>query len=307
MIPLFPKFKKMSVSDRSFVDDRTRLQPPYSTFNFTNLWSWDTREDRMLSILNDNLVVRFSDYSNAEPFFSFFGTNACENTAHQLLQHAEELKVSPKLRFVSEESTALLLDSKLCLAEDRDSFDYIFSTTELAEAQGAKFKARRNHARQFLREYPNAKFEIREFRDPSTQEQITSVIRLWETKKKKEGKIYDPCHEENAIRRLMHTAESHSLTFSCVTILNVMVGFSIDEILHDGYALAHFVKADVSFKGIYEFLNENVAKYLITNQIQLWNWQQDLNIPGLRKLKMSYKPVGFLKKFFVMRSDSLRR
>ena len=48
------------------------------------------------------------------------------------------------------------------------------------------------------------------------------------------------------------------------------------------------------------------GQYRAANGVEFWNWQQDLNIPGLRKLKMSYKPIGFLKKFFVMRHGKFR-
>ena len=57
--------------------------------------------------------------------------------------------------------------------------------------------------------------------------------------------------------------------------------------------------SNLSFKGIYEFMNEKIAQELVKQNIHLWNWQQDLNLEGLRKLKLSYRPIDFLKKFTV--------
>ena len=78
-----------------------------------------------------------------------------------------------------------------------------------------------------------------------------------------------------------------------------MIGFSIDELLPNKFVMGHFIKADVRYKGIYEFLNEKTAGYLYINNYLDWNWQQDLGITGLRKLKKSYQPLKMFKKFKV--------
>ena len=78
-----------------------------------------------------------------------------------------------------------------------------------------------------------------------------------------------------------------------------MIGFSIDEIVPHSIRYITFFKADNSFKGISEFLNEKVAQYLVVHDVVLWNWQQDLGIEDLRRSKMSYRPVNFLKKYRV--------
>lgn len=75
MIPQFPEFKIVEVGDREAVESHTHRYPPYSDFNFTSLWAWDTSNERMISELNGNLVVRFTDYATNEPFLSFLGTN----------------------------------------------------------------------------------------------------------------------------------------------------------------------------------------------------------------------------------------
>jgi len=80
MIPTFPKFKSLELSDRAEVERFTSRHPPYSDYNFTSLWCWDIYERVLLSQLDGNLIVRFTDDATGEPFYSFFGYNTASST-----------------------------------------------------------------------------------------------------------------------------------------------------------------------------------------------------------------------------------
>lgn len=304
MIPEFPNFKKIELSDKKEVEEFVSKFPPYSAFNFTNLWAWDIRGDREIAKLNENLVIRFTDYETEEPFLSFLGINKCENTALTLLSFACKSEICPKLRFITEESIGNLQSANLCVAEDRDNSDYLFSPPKLSKLQGVEFKKIRHLAKRFSEEYPDAVFQSKDLSDLSVQNEIHLMLRKWECRKQEQNKECDLRFEEKALNRLLQSAKSHNLTLSCVFLHNKMIGFSIDEILPNQNVIAHFIKADNSFKGIYEFLNRELAQYLEALNITLWNWQQDLNIKNLRETKLSYRPVAFLKRYTVSFNDS---
>lgn len=144
MIPQFPKFKAVEVSDRATVEAHTHRYPPYSDFNFTSLWAWDTSGERMISELNANLVVRFTDYSTHEPFFSFLGANEQDNTARTLLEHATETGIIAELRLMPQCSVADIRSSALHSIEDRNNFDYVYSVPEHSALSGGHYKRSRN-------------------------------------------------------------------------------------------------------------------------------------------------------------------
>lgn len=75
MIPEFPKFKHIELIDKEEIEQITHKYPPYSDFNFVSMWSWDIKGEIRISKLNNNLVVRFTDYLSGNPFFSFLGDN----------------------------------------------------------------------------------------------------------------------------------------------------------------------------------------------------------------------------------------
>lgn len=297
MIPKFPDFKKLELSDREDFEKFVSKFLPYSAFNFTYLWAWDLGE---ISELNGNLVVRFAtDFKTMKPFLSFLGNNECESTMRTLLSFARSSELSPELRFIPGEVIKYLKSASLKMEEDRDNFDYLFSPTKLAEFQGNQFKELRRLARIFSEKYPEAVFQLKDLNDLSVQKKILLTLRKWEYRKKMQNKSYDLNFEERALCRLLENAKHHELILSCVFLHDEMIAFSIDEILPDGNAMAHFVKAINSFNGIYEFLNRELAKHLKTLNIVLWNWQQDLDIKNLRDTKLGYRPVAFLEMYTV--------
>lgn len=300
MIPEFPNFKKIELSDKKEIEGYVSKFPPYSTFNFTNLLMWDVKNNREVSKLNGNLVFLYSVFFAEKSFLSFLGENKCEDTALTLLSFANNNpKIYPELRFITEESAKQMQSANLRIKEDRNNFDYLFSPSKLAELQGIKFKELRRLARRFSEEYPDAVFQLKDLSDLSIQNKIHLMLRQWECRKKAQNKICDLKFEEKALSRLLENAKSHKLILSCIFLHDVMLGFSIDEVLPNQNAIAHFIKADNSFRGIYEFLNKELAQYLTTLDVLSWNWQQDLNIKSLRETKLGYRPIAFLKRYTV--------
>lgn len=299
LIPQFPHFKEVSLHDRSLIKKITQEYPPYSDFNFTNLWTWDVLETRKLASLNDNLVILFSDYRTATPILSFLGHHKVEDTASAILNHTEKLKAEPTLKYIPEETAKLLCPKTFKVAEDKTNHDYIFLVKDMANPIATNLKSKRRLANKFLNSYPQVKIQTQELSDPMTQKNIFDVLYCWEQNKKIDNKAYEIIYEEIALRRLINSAHNHDLILTCIYDEDKMIAFSIDELLPNNYALSHFIKADIKYKGIYEYLNQVVASMLLRLGVEYWNWEQDLNLEGLRKLKMSYRPVNFLKKYEV--------
>lgn len=299
MLPTFPKFKKIELSDRTHIESHTSKHSPYSDFNFTNLWAWDVTEARMVSELNGNLVVLFTDYITCEPGLSFIGNNCIASTVRTLIDYSICADVASVLRYIPEESVKGVMSENFRVEEDERNYDYVFSVLELANMEGKKFKQKRRLVSKFLGNHPHAQFLKLDFNDKNTHKQITSTLYKWWHNKKITDKKYELEHEELAINRLLDTAEQHNLILTGVLLEGEMIAFSIDEILPNKNALSHFIKADLAYKGIYEFLNREISRYLMDQGVEFWNWEQDLGIEGLRQAKKSYRPAKYFKKYKV--------
>jgi hypothetical protein len=77
-----------------------------------------------------------------------------------------------------------------------------------------------------------------------------------------------------------------------------LAAYTIAEILPDRTLVIHFEKGDPTFKGAYQAINQKFLAH-VPAEIQTVNREQDLGDDGLRKAKLSYQPIGFIKKFGV--------
>jgi hypothetical protein len=58
----------------------------------------------------------------------------------------------------------------------------------------------------------------------------------------------------------------------------------------------HFEKALSGYKGLWQFINQAFAS-ILPETYETINREQDLGEEGLRSAKMSYHPIGFVKKY----------
>ena len=296
MIPAFPQFKPIELSDKEQVEKITQKYPQYSDFNFVSMWSWDIKGEMRLSILNGNLVVRFTDYLTGEPFFSFIGDNEINNTAEILLQLSKKEGLGSILKMVPEHSIKNLDTTKFKIEDDRDHFDYIYNISELKNFPGGKFARKRNEVSNFLKKYPEAEAKIIDLKDKNVDASIVNLFLEWiKVKISKEG-VYES-HEEVAVDRLLLAVDI--CNFLCVGVFvdSKLIGFLINEPLEGEYVLAHASKTNKTFSGINGFLMNKNGEFLDSIGKKLFNYEQDLGMENLRDAKTRFRPTLFLKKY----------
>lgn len=299
-IPIFPNFKKVELGDRSSIESITGLYPAYSDFDFTSLWAWDVDDAREISRLNDNLVVKFTDYATGKPFLSFLGVNNPTNCALELLKFAEKHNMPRELSLVPEASVIGIDREKFNVTEDRDQFDYVFSVPHLARLEGSDYRNVRQSAAKFKREHPTAQVDFPAIIDSAVQNAIFS---LSDDSLKKKGEPDGSSEREGiAIQRLLQSVHPQTLLLSVVREGSDIRAFSIDEHISDKMCMGHFWKADTSLPGIYEFMAQKIAEQLQKHGIEHWNWEQDLGIENLRRNKLKFKPDTLLKKYRITAS-----
>ena len=298
MIPLFPNFKLLEIEDKSDFENITKKFEPYSDFNFISLWSYNTEEDTQISILNENLVIKFRDYINNEPFYSFIGNAQTEETINALLLRSQEEGIKPELKLIPEVNIVGKPNlEKFNIQEDRDSFDYILSADEIALLSGDKYHTHKNFVNRFQRTYED--YHVREINllDPSINEQIINVFYVWEKKRNKERA--DTIHELTAITRLLKDANEFSVIALGIYDRETLVGFIIASLEQMNYSVSHFTKSDTDYDGISYFMYHNLSKTLVEKGYKFINNEQDLGIPGLRKSKEQWNPAHYLKKYII--------
>ncbi len=299
-LPDFPDFIKLQLSHKEILQAIASQFPPYSDYNFVSLFTWDTDSAIGIARLNDNLVVRFSDYHDGAQFMSLLGINNLSETIEVILAYCREAGLPTELRLVGEAVIEALppeVKAQYEIQEDRDNHDYILSAVNMSDINQFHPKKRTKYNR-FVREYEN-RFVCQQLNldSPAVHEEIRQLLVDWQNIGKQA--MEDAEREFAAINRcLKHHNELNILGYGTY-VDSRLVAFTLFEIFHNKTAMLHFGKSDIHHKGSNEHLQHNLAKFLKGIDIELMNNEQDMGIEGLRKSKEASLPVSFLKKYTI--------
>jgi uncharacterized protein len=297
MIPQFPDFKKLELSDKDDVEKFTSKYPPYADHNFLGTLSWDVHEKILISQLNGNYVIRFADYSTGEPFYTYLGNNKVNETAKALLDISKKENIKLELKLIPEVSIEGLDTNIFKIEEDRDNFDYVYDLSLLKDYTGHKFSKKRNAFTAFIKKYPNAKAKEISLRDPNTQKSILKLYDKWFKDKIENDAKFGSHKELIAIEKFFISKDIFNLVSVGVFLDDELIAFCVDELKDSEYAVSHIAKADPLFLGAYTFLMKKSAEILYSNGKRYLDYEQDLGIPNMRLAKSLFQPCFFLKKY----------
>ena len=171
-----------------------------------------------------------------------------------------------------------------------DDSDYLFYTEKFKTYPGKKMHKKRNLLNQFLRNH-------NPFIIPMTDEVMDDakgILELWQQTSPQELSTsdYSQCMEALEMRSELN------LIGAMVYADGDPAGFLLGEPLNHDTFTVHFAKADISFKGVYQFLFSRFASDFCPDY-RYMNLEQDMGSEGLRKTKVSYRPDLMAHKYRV--------
>ncbi|MCX6783535.1 MAG: phosphatidylglycerol lysyltransferase domain-containing protein [candidate division WWE3 bacterium] len=298
MIPNFPTFKKLELSDKADIQAFTFKFPSYSDFNFLSMWTYNVSNMIEISNLFGNLVVKFQDYQSDNFFYSFLGFCNIVETIDILLDKSGSNGIENYLSLIPEDCVNKQLSEltqQFNVCENRDDFDYICSLSELSRLDGSKYHNWRNLANRFTRDTKNYQVDVVDITNSKAAIRVESLFEIWEESRHKKL-----LHESIAIKRLLQDAKSfNNLVSTGIYVESELIAWGVCEIINKECAIGHYRKADAKYPGIFQFLEQQIALNLINYGVEYLNFEQDFGIPGLRHYKESLRPVSFLKKYTI--------
>lgn len=283
-------FHKLTIGDKTLVDDFTSKFPPYSDFNFTSLFSYNIENDCEIHIDKHYMIIKMRDYLSNDYLYSYL------TKYNSLKIPLELLSITTKLQMVPEHSlvTALMDSGKFAAQEERDNFDYIYLLEKNIALEGGAYEHKRWRVNQFRNYYPDCKIKISNIIKLSEKKQMLNLFDNWADSKKRKTD-----HEKVALSRLLDYSEKLNIINATLWDKKTLIGFSVFEKLSHGYAIGHFMKANDQYKGIYDMLHYESMKHMVSIGCKYLNSEQDLGFESMRKAKMSWNPVKFLKKYTI--------
>jgi len=178
------------------------------------------------------------------------------------------------------------------IRSSRDHWDYLYSLPELVALAGNRFHAKQNLLRQFQASYLWRYQPL----DPGLIEQVLMMQSQWCAWRNCESSA-NLAAEDRAIAKVLGAFPAFaSLLGGVLLVEGRVVAFTVAEPLPPDTLVIHFEKGMGSYKGVYQSMNR---EFLAAQPpgFTLVNREQDLGDQGLRQSKISYHPVGFLRKY----------
>lgn len=267
----------------------SRVKSGISEFSFAGLYLFRSTYNYKVGFLDDLLLVCGQ---KAEKTFCLVPVGLPNWDQIKLL-----LGEFDYIKNLSEEQVRFLqLDTRaegFEIVADRDNWDYIYDTREMAELGGKRFHKKRNLVHQFYHQYSTLDMEKLNESNVAAAQQI---LKLW-TSHHPENNDYVAASEALKLFRLLN------LDGAVFFVENQPVAYTLGEKSSlQGDYIIHFEKADFSFKGVYQAIFQRFAQSLIDTYPRI-NREQDLGDEGLRQSKETYRPVDFIKKYRVYRLE----
>ena len=292
-IPLYPKFKKLKFSDKNIIEEYSSIFPCYSDFNFLNLFAWDIKDDTYYSTINNNLVLFTRDELMRNKIFCLLGNTEIENSLNVLLSTVETIRLVPEMIVNS-----IKHKDNYVIEEDKNNHDYIFSLEEMLKLSGANYESKRYSINKFKKKYREINIKLLNLSDKKITKQINSFI---DENHINNHNIIKNHYLKYEVKAIKTTTKSDSFNLLTVGIYDAdnLIGITITEKLKGDTALSPFLKANLSYKGISDYLTWATAKELVKCGYKYLNTEQDLGIAGLRSYKKSWRPFTKLKKYSI--------
>ena len=286
-------FEPISLERRSaYQQQLARCGQIASDYSFINLWSWGDEyglqwawHEQMVWIKqnrpNEMLWAPVGDWRLADwPSILQDAASCCSSMIRVPEVLLEIWKAQGK--------------AALEVSEAREHWDYLYDRQDLVNLSGNRFHKKKNLLNQFKNKYESRYLPF----GPEMVAQAKEMQEDWCAWRDCEGS--DTLAAENkAIAKVLDNWQQLSgITGGALQVDSTLAAYTVAEVMPDNSMVIHFEKGNPSYKGSYQAINQMFLEN-DPSACKLVNREQDLGDEGLRKSKLSYNPVDFVRKFKV--------
>lgn len=287
------EFHSPTLKDREWVLKAFNFgQTDCCEYCFGNIFMWSDIYDN--KIYNDNGVFISADFTESPIFCYPIGDGDKKATIEKLLDFSKRLGVNLEFFGMTEkdrDELQFLFPKQFEITEERDYFDYLYTSESLSNLAGRKLASKRNHISYFEKTF-DWKYE------PITKENIHQCELLNEhwarlNREKNPEEISD---EHLAIKKALANFFDLGFEGGILTIENEIVAFTFGERLNNNTFCTHVEKAYGNIRGAYQMINREFARQL-KDRYEYINREDDTGSEGLRRAKLSYHPHRLVIKY----------
>ncbi len=285
-------FQRISIEDKPIFDKFYEKYPPIHSDNvFTTLLSWMDYANYHYTILEDTIIL----YSQVEGKINFrppIGPRK-KKIFDQVIKLAQEHNQDCSFGMITTDTKDWMEKnySNLFFKENRGYSDYVYLASDLAELSGSEYSKIRNRINKFKK---STEYRLEELSEKNFDD-IKEFLKRWCLWKDcKSDPILE--YERKAILCSVDNFFELGLSGLAIRINNSIEVISVFEKMNLDTAVIHYEKGSPDFDGIYKVINQETAMRL-RKDVKFINRESDMDIPGLRKAKMSYRPHHMINIF----------
>lgn len=288
---------------RPELEDREKIQAYFHKYpsrncerTFVNSYLWSRHYGVTFAIIENALVFKM-EYSGCSFTYPLGEESDVKRALEVLTQYMAEQDIEFCLHNVSETQFQQLdawYPRKYEIEYERDFADYVYETEKLATLSGKKLHAKRNHINKFKSTYENWSYESM---SADNLEDCFQMALQWRNENDCDddhGKNSEMCVTLNSLRLF----EELKLTGGVLRIDGKVVAFTIGEPVGEDTFVVHIEKAFADIQGAYPMINQQFVQHECM-EYQYINREDDTGSEGLRKAKLSYRPVFLIEKGIV--------
>jgi hypothetical protein len=294
----FDDFQPVSLQDKdSFRRIQQKYPPVHSDNTFTNMVCWNHYAHYRYALVERTPVIA-TTIGKDTSFRILPGPKrqdilkpvlklaAREGGEHAFYLFGEEMKKEFERRYPS-----------ITTYPDRDFFDYVYTTADLAVLSGKKYLSIRRHLNRFR---SKCRYEVEAISGDNLGE-VKEFLEKWCVWK---GCDENPVlgYEKEAVLFAMDHFLALDLSGLLIRIDERVSAMAVYEMLNRDTAVVHFEKALPDCPGIYKGINQETAKE-IQDEARYINRESDLGVAGLREAKLRYHPHHFVEVYYVKKEE----
>lgn len=290
-LPEFPEFRKLEFEDKALLEALFKeMQPQISELTFTNLYVWNGAEPVQLSRYDKTILMQRRKIPEGK---NVLLPPLTKEPIPILLEELRKAAVGSRFEILlyGIDSIAGELSGRYRVEPDRDNWDYVYLSSDLADLPGDKYHSKRNFITRCLAEHKCEYVNL----DASVVNDCLQLQTEW-CNLRQCGSIPSLEAENKAIKAIFEKYAQLAVFGGAVYVDGKLEAFTLAESLNSDTAVTHFEKANPQITGLYQLINQLFCQ----NKLRAFtyvNREQDLGIPGLRKAKLSYHPHHMVEKY----------
>jgi len=260
-----------------------------SDYSFINLWAWADEYGLTWAWENDLVWIQQTvpEPVHWAPIGDWHGADWARLFSTHFSEGIVVMRVPEKLTDMWRERVG-----RVDLEPLRGHWDYLYAGSDLIDLKGNRYHKKKNLLKQFL---AGCSWQYTPL-GPEITEKALALQTDWCTWRDCEA-VDMLAAENRVIEKVLRNWEYlKGITGGALVVDEAIIAYTVAEMLGPHTLVIHFEKGNPDYKGVYQAINQKFLEHFGNPDI-LVNREQDLDDEGLRKAKLSYHPVDFLRKF----------